>query len=92
MLLRRLKFRSPKRLPLMATVTIRLIRSFEHRNLKHVVYHEVDLTQSVGTLIDFVKNGKFTPSCPPKNNDFALFAILQPVPSGFSGKTKLSSF
>lgn len=41
---------------LMATVTIRLIRSFEHRNLKHVVYHDVDLTQSVGTFIDFVKN------------------------------------
>lgn len=51
---------------LMATVTIRLIRSFEHRNLKHVVYHDVDLTQSVGTFIDFVKNDICTrPGLPP---------------------------
>eukprot|EP00105_Crassostrea_gigas_P044644 XP_019928792.1 PREDICTED: UPF0538 protein C2orf76 homolog isoform X2 [Crassostrea gigas] len=39
----------------MATVTIRLIRSFEHRNLKHVVYHDVDLTQSVADFKEFVR-------------------------------------
>lgn len=58
---KRLKLRSLERLPLMATVTIRLIRSFEHRNLKHVVYHDVDLTQSVADFKDFVRKGKFTP-------------------------------
>ncbi|XP_061180404.1 UPF0538 protein C2orf76 homolog [Saccostrea echinata] len=40
----------------MATVTVRLIRSFEHRNLKHVVYHEVDLSQSVKEFKDFIRN------------------------------------
>lgn len=89
---KRLNLRSLERLPLMATVTIRLIRSFEHRNLKHVVYHDVDLTQSVADFKDFVRKGKFTPKCPLKNNDFALIAMFQPVPCGFFGKTKLSSF
>lgn len=89
---KRLKLRSLERLPLMATVTIRLIRSFEHRNLKHVVYHDVDLTQSVADFKDFVRKGKFTPICPLKNNDFALIAMFQPVPCGFFGETKLSSF
>lgn len=54
---KRLNLRSLERLPLMATVTIRLIRSFEHRNLKHVVYHDVDLTQSVEDFKDFVRKG-----------------------------------
>lgn len=89
---KRLKLRSLERLPLMATVTIRLIRSFEHRNLKHVVYHDVDLTQSVADFKDFVRKGKFTPKCPLKNNDFALIEMFQPVSCGFFGKTKLSSF
>lgn len=89
---KRLNLRSLERLPLMATVTIRLIRSFEHRNLKHVVYHDVDLTQSVEDFKDFVRKGKFTPKCPLKNNDFALIAMFQPVPCGSFGKTKLSSF
>lgn len=89
---KRLKLRSLERLPLMATVTIRLIRSFEHRNLKHVVYHDIDLTQSVADFKEFVRKGKFTPKCPLKNNDFAPFAMFQPVPCGFFGKTKLSSF
>lgn len=51
---------------LMATVTIRLIRSFEHRNLKHVVYHDVDLTQSVADFKDFVRKDISTrPGLPP---------------------------
>ncbi|XP_078321684.1 UPF0538 protein C2orf76 homolog isoform X2 [Crassostrea virginica] len=40
----------------MATVTVRLIRSFEHRNLKHVVYHDVDLSQNTKVFKDFVRN------------------------------------
>lgn len=89
---KRLKLRSLERLPLMATVTIRLIRSFEHRNLKHVVYHDVDLTQSVADFKDFVRKGKFTPKMSTEKTDFALIAMFQPVPCGFFGKTKLSSF
>lgn len=51
---------------LMATVTIRLIRSFEHRNLKHVVYHDVDLTQSVADFKNFVRKDISTrPGLPP---------------------------
>ncbi|XP_077791458.1 UPF0538 protein C2orf76 homolog isoform X3 [Podarcis muralis] len=38
------------------TVTVRLVRSFEHRNFKPVVYHDVTLDQTVGEFIEFVKN------------------------------------
>nr|XP_034985757.1 UPF0538 protein C2orf76 homolog isoform X2 [Zootoca vivipara] len=38
------------------TVTVRLVRSFEHRNFKPVVYHDVTLDQTVGQFIEFVKN------------------------------------
>lgn len=36
------------------TVTVRLIRSFEQRNIKHVVYKDVDLNQSVENFIEYV--------------------------------------
>ncbi|XP_022304395.1 UPF0538 protein C2orf76 homolog isoform X1 [Crassostrea virginica] len=50
----------------MATVTVRLIRSFEHRNLKHVVYHDVDLSQNTKVFKDFVRNDILTrPGLPP---------------------------
>ncbi|KAL8183213.1 UNVERIFIED_CONTAM: hypothetical protein K2H54_023290 [Gekko kuhli] len=38
------------------TITVRLVRSFEHRNFKPVVYHGVDLDQTVKEFITFVKN------------------------------------
>ncbi|XP_015264991.1 PREDICTED: UPF0538 protein C2orf76 homolog [Gekko japonicus] len=38
------------------TITVRLVRSFEHRNFKPVVYHGVDLDQTVKEFIAFVKN------------------------------------
>nr|XP_027792678.1 UPF0538 protein C2orf76 homolog isoform X3 [Marmota flaviventris] len=37
------------------TVTVRLIRSFEHRNFKPVVYHGVNLDQTVRDFIVFLK-------------------------------------
>lgn len=40
-----------------ATVTVRLIRSFEHRNFKPVVYHGVNLDQTVKEFIAFLKQG-----------------------------------
>lgn len=40
-----------------ATITVRLIRSFEHRNFKPVVYHRVNLHQTVKEFIIFLKQG-----------------------------------
>nr|XP_040150043.1 UPF0538 protein C2orf76 homolog isoform X4 [Ictidomys tridecemlineatus] len=37
------------------TITVRLIRSFEHRNFKSVVYHGVNLDQTVRDFIVFLK-------------------------------------
>ncbi|XP_043930929.1 UPF0538 protein C2orf76 homolog [Protopterus annectens] len=39
-----------------AIVTVRLVRSFEHRNFKPVVYQNVDLNQTVKDFMEFVKN------------------------------------
>ncbi|XP_001362973.2 UPF0538 protein C2orf76 homolog isoform X1 [Monodelphis domestica] len=38
-----------------ATITVRLIRSFEHRNFKPLVYHGVNLNQTVKEFIVFLK-------------------------------------
>ncbi|XP_023040939.1 UPF0538 protein C2orf76 homolog isoform X1 [Piliocolobus tephrosceles] len=37
------------------TITVRLIRSFEHRNFKPIVYHGVNLDQTVKEFIVFLK-------------------------------------
>ncbi|XP_060587937.1 UPF0538 protein C2orf76 homolog, partial [Ruditapes philippinarum] len=37
------------------TLTVRLIRSFEHRIIKHVVYHDVNLDQIVSDFKQYVK-------------------------------------
>jgi hypothetical protein len=39
------------------TLTVRLIRSFEHRIIKHVVYHDVNLDQIVSDFKQYVKTG-----------------------------------
>lgn len=39
------------------TITVRLIRSFEHRNFKLVVYHGVNFDQTVKEFIVFLKQG-----------------------------------
>lgn len=41
-----------------STVTVRLVRSFEHRNFRPVVYHGVNLDQTVKQFINFVQKGK----------------------------------
>ncbi|XP_074071102.1 UPF0538 protein C2orf76 homolog isoform X1 [Macrotis lagotis] len=38
-----------------ATITVRLIRSFEHRNFRSLVYHGVNLDQTVKEFIVFLK-------------------------------------
>ncbi|MXQ79085.1 hypothetical protein E5288_WYG000671 [Bos mutus] len=40
------------------TITVRLIRSFEHRNFRPVVYHGVHLDQTVKDFIVFLKQDK----------------------------------
>lgn len=37
-----------------ATVTVRLIRSFEYRNIKYVVFKDVSLEQTAKDFMDFV--------------------------------------
>ncbi|XP_063423021.1 UPF0538 protein C2orf76 homolog [Mytilus trossulus] len=37
------------------TITIRLVRSFEHRNIKHIVLHDVDFTQTASSFKEAIK-------------------------------------
>ncbi|XP_052094604.1 UPF0538 protein C2orf76 homolog [Mytilus californianus] len=37
------------------TITIRLVRSFEHRNIKHIVLHDVDFSQTVSSFKETIK-------------------------------------
>lgn len=39
-------------------VTVRLVRSFEHRNFKPVVFHGVSLDQKVLDFIQLVRDGE----------------------------------
>jgi hypothetical protein len=39
------------------TITVRLIRSFEHRNFRPLVYHGVNLDQTVKEFLAFLKQG-----------------------------------
>lgn len=41
-----------------AVVTVRLVRSFEHRNFKPVVFHGVRLDQKVLDFIQLVRDGE----------------------------------
>lgn len=41
-----------------AVVTVRLVRSFEHRNFKPVVFRGVSLDQTVQDFIQFVRDGE----------------------------------
>jgi len=42
-----------------ATLTLRLVRSFEHRNIKHVVLRDVDLTWNSSRFMEHVNSCKF---------------------------------
>jgi len=41
-----------------STLTVRLIRSFEHRNIKHIVLHDVDLTWKSSRFMEHVNSCK----------------------------------
>lgn len=43
-----------------AVVTVRLVRSFQHRNFKPVVFHGVRLDQTVQDFIQVVRDGEIT--------------------------------
>lgn len=47
-------------------VTVRLVRSFEHRNFKPVVFHGVGLDQTVLDFIQLVKDGEIQAESPRK--------------------------
>ncbi|KAL1774731.1 hypothetical protein HispidOSU_000856 [Sigmodon hispidus] len=62
-----------------ATITVRLIRSFEHRNFKPLVYHEVNLDQTVEEFIIFLKQDvPLRTSLPPpfRNYKYDTLKIL----------------
>lgn len=41
-----------------AVITVRLVRSFEHRNFKPVVFHGVSLEQTVHDFVQLVRDGE----------------------------------
>ena len=51
--------------PTRAIITVRLIRSFEYRNIKYVVFKGVPLEQTVQHFMDFVISGEinYVSSC-----------------------------
>ncbi|XP_067458911.1 UPF0538 protein C2orf76 homolog [Thunnus thynnus] len=55
-----------------AVVTVRLVRSFEHRNFKPVVFHGVSLEQTVQQFIQLVRDDIATrPGLPPPFRKYA---------------------
>ncbi|KAB0380952.1 hypothetical protein FD755_008736, partial [Muntiacus reevesi] len=72
------------------TITVRLIRSFEHRNFRPVVYHGVHLDQTVKDFIVFLKQVVKTPKSSshrfPKCQHFVTFIFLPPPPPQFKQK------
>lgn len=60
------------------TITVRLILSFEHRNIKHVVYKDVSAMQTVDEFTKYVlKDLKTRPGLVPpfRNHKFDTFKI-----------------
>ena len=69
------------------TLTIRLIRSFEHRNVKHIVLPEVDPSQKVEDFMVYVKDHiSCNSNIPPPIRKFAFDTMkIQHIP--FKSKT-----
>ncbi|XP_028627352.1 UPF0538 protein C2orf76 homolog isoform X2 [Grammomys surdaster] len=77
-----------------ATITVRLIRSFEHRNFKPVVYHGVNLHQTVKEFIIFLKQDvPLRTSLPPplRNYKYDTLKILHQAHKAKPVKLKLHS-
>ncbi|KAK5861622.1 hypothetical protein PBY51_023004 [Eleginops maclovinus] len=55
-----------------AVITVRLVRSFEHRNFKPVVFHSVNLENTVQDFIELVRHDIATrPGLPPPFRKYA---------------------
>ena len=52
-----------------STLTVRLIRSFEHRNIKHIVLRDVDLTWKSSQFMEYVNLRKLL-------NNYVIRVIL----------------
>uniref|UniRef100_A0A3Q3CC92 Chromosome 2 open reading frame 76 n=1 Tax=Haplochromis burtoni TaxID=8153 RepID=A0A3Q3CC92_HAPBU len=59
-----------------AVVTVRLVRSFEHRNFKPVVFHGVRLEQTVQDFMQLVKDGE-SRACVPRVSSYTMKIIHQ---------------
>ncbi|XP_041118130.1 UPF0538 protein C2orf76 homolog isoform X2 [Polyodon spathula] len=60
-------------------LTVRLVRSFEHRNFKPIVFQNVSLNQTVNAFIAFVRNDITTrPGLPPpfKKHEYDTMKII----------------
>ncbi|XP_072028632.1 UPF0538 protein C2orf76-like [Amphiura filiformis] len=65
-------------------VTVRLIRSFEHRNIKHIVYKNIDGAMLVEDFMEFIKNDiKSRSGLPPPFRNYAYDQLkIQHQPHG----------
>ncbi|XP_074449795.1 UPF0538 protein C2orf76 homolog isoform X1 [Larus michahellis] len=76
-----------------STITVRLVRSFEHRNFRPVVYHGVNLDQTVKQFMNFVQ--KDVPSrtgLPPpfKNYKYDTMKIIHQAHKSKTGELIVS--
>ncbi|XP_056352757.1 UPF0538 protein C2orf76 homolog isoform X1 [Oenanthe melanoleuca] len=76
-----------------STVTVRLVRSFEHRNFRPVVYHGVPLDQTVRDFMAFVlKDVSSRPGLPPpfKNYKYDTMKIIHQAHKSKTGELVVS--
>ncbi|XP_029872674.1 UPF0538 protein C2orf76 homolog isoform X1 [Aquila chrysaetos chrysaetos] len=76
-----------------STVTVRLVRSFEHRNFRPVVYHGVNLDQTVKQFINFVrKDVSSRTGLPPpfKNYKYDTMKIIHQAHKSKTGELVVS--
>jgi len=57
------------------TVSVRLIRSFEYRSIKYVVFKDVLLDQTAEDFIKFVKTGNFLTKEHRKRSQVATISV-----------------
>ncbi|XP_032920204.1 UPF0538 protein C2orf76 homolog isoform X1 [Catharus ustulatus] len=76
-----------------STVTVRLVRSFEHRNFRPVVYHGVPLEQTVKDFMAFVrKDVSSRAGLPPpfKNYKYDTMKIIHQAHKSKTGELVVS--
>jgi len=69
------------------TLTIRLIRSFGHRNIRNAIYHNVDTSQLVSSFLEFVgANIKTRSDLPPPFRTY-VYDTMKIQHQAFGAKT-----